>query len=56
MNPKIYLQISTISAVFNFLPTVLLWFIYCYGTVIYPFMDSSKIYINREPSILVEIG
>ena len=27
----------------------------CYGTVIYPFMDSSKFYINREPSILENI-
>ena len=29
---------------------------YCYGTVTYPFMDSSKFYINREPSTLKEIG
>ena len=28
----------------------------CYQTVIYPFTDSSKFYINREPSTLEEIG
>ena len=28
----------------------------CYGTVTYPFMDSSKFYINREPSTLEKIG
>ena len=28
----------------------------CYGTVTYSFMDSSKFYINQEPSTLEEIG
>ena len=25
----------------------------CYGTITYPLMDSSKSYINQEPSTLV---
>ena len=28
----------------------------CYGTIIYPLMDSSKSYINREPSTLVGLS
>ena len=28
---------------------------YCYGAITYPFMDSSKSYINREPSTLEDI-
>ena len=31
-------------------------FVFLLGTVIYQFMDSSKFYINREPSTLEEIG
>ena len=35
------------------------WFVLlslCYGTVTYPLMDSSKFYINREPSTLENTG
>ena len=34
----------------------IVWNWSCYGTVTYPFMDSSEFYINREPSTLKDIG